>query len=419
MRQSFWDKRFPTVLGLLLIGIGTMALTYVTRSPQLFELGATTPLEFEDIRVSNQTATSLSISFRTKEPVAAQLRFGRDLATVSTVFDERDEIGKEPGAYRTHHFTVQDLTASQRYVFAIVAKGQTFDNQGAGFSVKTASFASVPEALEVEPVRGTVVTGSGLEAQDALIIITIEGATSLSTVSKAQGAFLVPLGNVHTSDLTSLYTFTGNEVLSIEVFGNDGEQAQVVVPLGKLRTLPPIRLGKNTDLTQEEEVSETSGFTTEATTQTNQEEAILTPKDGDFVVDERPLFQGKGVPSARVEITIQSALQEATLTVNNNGQWSWQPKEPLPPGKHTVSARFFSGDRITKVIRHEFEVFASGSQVAELATPSPTIKLSQPPTPLPTAPPIPTTGTALPAITILGAGFILTVVGILALHRAA
>ena len=411
MRRSFWDKKFPTALGLLLIGISSVVLGFSTRLPQFVETGANTPLEAEDIRVSNQTGTSLSISFRTQEEVGAQIRFGQTLSQLATVFDDRDEIGMEPGLYRTHHFTVNNLSPSEQYVFTILIGGKTFDNQGTGFPVGTATVPASAAPSLVDPIRGVVLTPQGEEGRSALVFAKIEGATLVSTVTKGEGAFLIPLSDLTTADLASSYTFRG-EPITIEVFGNDGESSLGNFPFNLHASLPPITLGKNVDAIKEEK--DTSGFTPVASSDDTISETIVTPKDGDFLADTKPIFRGKGAPRGKVQITIESEPQTVEVTSNANGEWFFQPDTALEPGPHTVTVRFFDGATVTRVIQHEFEVFASGSQVAESATaspiptkPLPTVSIA------PTAAPLPQTGGGiLPTVVIPVIGFLLMLTGL-------
>lgn len=444
MRQSFWDKRFPTILGLFIISIALVTLTYATKSQQLFELGAAGPLTFEDIRVSNQTGTSLSISFQTSKTTGATLRLGETLDSASTLFDDRDEIGSEIGQYKMHHFTAKNLRPGQQYRFSLLVQSTTFDNEGGGFVAKTASTGNQDASTQVanvEPVRGTVVAPSGQGAKDTLVFVKIDGATLLSTVVKSQGEFLVPLTDLLTSDLTGFYVFKGDEILSLEIVGEDG-RATVVAPFGMHADLGQIVLGEHVDLTVQEAPTsqlasptgkDTSGFTKEALPAQSEDEetqTFINPQDGEFLIDPKPLFRGKGIPFQKVEILIESEPQEASLIVDENGEWFYQPDVPLASGEHTVSVHFFEGETPTKILTRQFEVLASGTQVVEAATssPSPTSRLTPVSRPTatpssisatpsgPTAAPIPTSATVLPGIVLIGTGIFSVLAGFLAFH---
>lgn len=406
MKKSFWNRRFPTLLGLVILTISTLGISFLIKSPQLFESGASSSLAFEDVRIGNQTANSLTVSFRTKDSTSAQIKFGKTIDDASAFFDDRDAIGSQVGQYRNHYFTITNLSPGQQYVFVLIIKGKTFDNEGKGFTAKT-STSTLSVDKQVEPLRGTLVTTAGEEAKDALIYAKITGATLASTIVKTQGKFLIPLADLSTADLTSIYSFSGSEEITVEIIGDDGTQVSVATTFEKHADIGQITLG-------EVQIKESSGFHPETIVSdfTDDAPAIIVPQDGGFVSDQRPLIKGKGKPSQRIEITVESEPQTGQLVVDDNGEWVYQPDKPLPAGKHTVSVRFFDGERIVNAIQSQFEVLASGTQVTESATPSPTIIVFPTPVAEPTVAPIPVTATAFPAVLFTSLGFILALGGI-------
>lgn len=172
----------------------------------------------------------------------------------------------------------------------------------------------------------------------------------------------------------------------------------------------------------EEERPITSGFYTDTalpTSQVHTTPMITTPEDGDFLLDAKPLIRGRGSPFQKIEVIVESSDPQAgEVTVNANGEWVYQPDSPLPPGKHTVSVRFFDGGTVTQVLKKQFEVLASGNQVAQPATPSATI--TEIPTPAvtaqPTVEPIPNTGMLIPGLFVLSLGVFLALLGFLSLR---
>ncbi len=416
MKKSFWNRRFPTLLGLIVLAISTLGISFLIKSPQLFESGASSSLAFEDVRISNQTANSLTVSFRTKDPISAQIKFGTNVDSATAFFDDRDAIGSTIGQYRNHYFTITNLSPGREYFFVLIMKGKTFDNEGKGFTAKT-STSTLSADKQVEPLRGTIVTAKGEEAKNALIYVKIAGATLTSTIVKTQGKFLVSFVGLSTADLTSIYSFSGNEEITVEVIGDDGTQASVITTFDKHGDIGQIVLGEGAKSSPE-----SSGFHPETivSDSTDKAPAIIAPQDGGFVSDQRPLIRGKGKPAQKIEITVESEPQTGQLVVGDNGEWVYQPDKPLPPGKHTVSVRFFDGERIVNTIQSQFEVLASGTQVEESATPSPTTVVSLAPTPPvagPTVAPIPNTATTFPVILLTSLGLIFTLGGIFLVFR--
>lgn len=417
MRHSFWNRRFPTPIGLIIIAVAIGVTTYLTRQPQSFGLTASSPLTIEDLRISNTTSAAVSISFRTDEKVAAQLRFGETLEGGTVLFDDREQLGSSTGLYKTHHFTATSFSPSQDYVFAILAKGVVLDNNKKGFTVKTAAKLPPKETEEdIEPIRGRVLDQNGSSIKDALVFVKIDGSVLLSTIVNQEGRFLIPLNGILVEDLTSYYTFTGSETIQVEVVDADGKSKivsrpftahgqEILVSFGEEPASPP----------------QSSGFQSTASpfaSASINEPEIMLPKDGDFLIDQKPLFRGKGIPGQKVTLTIESDLQIAQVVVDANGIWTHQPNTPLAPGKHTVTATFFDGPDAAKIVTRSFEVFASGSQVSEPATPSSPIQQPTPPPSIaPTAAPVPKTATVLPAIAILSTALVFIAFGFLGLTK--
>lgn len=67
--------------------------------------------------------------------------------------------------------------------------------------------------------------------------------------------------------------------------------------------------------------------------------AINTPVDGAVIGDAYPEISGTGEPGASVDITIDAGTADettVTVTVDNNGDWTYTPVDALSDGAHTV-----------------------------------------------------------------------------------
>ena len=120
-------------------------------------------------------------------------------------------------------------------------------------------------------------------------------------------------------------------------------------------------------------------------------------------MDSRPLIRGTALPNQKVKIKIESEVIIDEVIADSNGLWSYRPPNSIPPGQHKITIETIDSFGVSKILTQNFTVFASGSQVAEAATPSATPTS----TPIPTTPPkttiIPTstpTPTVILSITI-------------------
>ena len=417
MSESFWRKRFPTLLGLGIISISVISTTYLANKSQIFSLVAIEEIVIKDLRVSNQKEESLSISFRTDNAVPMQMEFHTDIESSELLFDDRDAIGETVGAYKIHHFTKDNLKPGQEYGFTLISGSKKIENSIDKFVAKTQlSIQSLDSNNQgenmIEPIKGVVVKSNLEPLRDAIVFVKIEGGALLSAPVNTQGDFLISLENIATSDLTGRYILRGDEMIVIEAMEGDGTRAFQSIPFGQHSDIGTVIIG-------DEEIPIASGFNTDISLpdEGNSEPSIVSPGNGDFLLDSKPLIRGSGKPFQRVEITIESELQEGETSVNANGQWSYQPDLSLPAGKHTLTVRFFDEVDGVKELKQEFEVFASGNQIDESSTPSPTIALLPSPSIDPTVAPIPVTGTAFPVVSIVSMAAVFGIIGFFMLAK--
>ncbi len=102
---------------------------------------------------------------------------------------------------------------------------------------------------------------------------------------------------------------------------------------------------------------------------------------GSAVATNKPTIRGKATPGATVTITIYSTPQTVTVKADINGNWSYTPVTALTDGPHSVVVSAPDSGGTTKTATTQFVVAAGGSSASESATI------------IPTAQPIPTSGT--------------------------
>jgi hypothetical protein len=154
--------------------------------------------------------------------------------------------------------------------------------------------------------------------------------------------------------------------------------------------------------------------------------SLVIPADGAALPTTLPLIQGTGIPGKTVSLVIgiTNPIGDATI-VPANGVWTYTPKQPLTPGKQSVTITTTNLQNKPVAITHTFEILKSGTQVLGDATPSATLTptntpeatVSATPTSTPestpaselAAQPPPTSGNQLPTITlfVIGAGLLL------------
>ncbi len=412
MKNNIWNKRIPTILGLFLILIGIGLTTFLAqKGVNIIEFASPSDSP-KDIRITNVSDTSFTVSFVTDADVLASLNFGKDKNLGQTVLDERNQNGSL-SPHTVHSIMIKNLAPNTTYYFSIISGQDTFLQNGIPFTVKTGP--TINTTSEASPLSGKKVSGkilltNGSAPKEAIIYVTSENSQTLSSLIKEDGGYNVPLGLIRTDNLSSYADLQGKSIIKMLIASGDlSSVAQFSVSqLGA--SIPPIILSYNYDFTVSSapvastEASMISTFFTPSVPSITKTPQILIPEKLQSFTDSQPKFQGTALPNATIQITIHSLENiQATVLTDAFGNWSYRPTQPLSPGAHTISIIAKDASGIFRTISTSFVVFASGTQVTQSATPSatPTFALSLSPSPSPIITPTPTsaptpTPTAVP-----------------------
>ncbi len=417
MRNSLFNKKIPTLLGLILLGIGLFTVSYLANTGSLFVTQATPPYAPEQIRITNISDTSFTVSFITDEAVLGTLSYGTNQSLGKLALDDRDQQTGTPRPYQTHHITVKNLTPNSEYFFSITASDKEFLDQDKPFSVRTLSPLSETPPQQ-SPIVGKVSYPDGSTRSDVIVFLVGDSTQSYSVLSKQDGSYVMPLNSIRTKDFTGYANLKGTDILQMLFVGPTLSSRASLYPT-QINPVPLITLSNSYDFTVGEtpsiveETASTSASSVsfpsfEATEVTQNEPQITSPKNEEGLSDQQPSFQGKALPNESVEILIQSSHEiSTTVKANANGSWSFRPDQKLEPGEHTVTIKTKDSNGILKTIRRSFTVYAEGSQFTEPSvspvqtTPTPTIFVEPTPTLTPTPTPtlsITATPSAIPTI---------------------
>jgi hypothetical protein len=397
MRNSLFNKKIPTLLGLILLGLGIFSLTFLANNTTLFTTRATPVYAPTQVRITNVSESSFTVSFLTEESVLGTLSYGTTETLGQIALDDRDQQDGTPKPYSTHHITVKNLKANTQYYFSIIADDKIFLDEEIPFSVKTLSpLMQSPSAQS--PIVGKVVTSSGAPSGDIIVFLVGETTQPYSVLSKKDGSYVMPLNAIRTKDLTAYAKLSDVEPLSMLFVGTNETATATLFPT-QINPVPQVTLSNTYDFTIGQEPVPSNPTATssgtqvsfpsfEATEVTENEPKILSPDQEEGLSDQQPLFEGTALPNESVEILIQSNHEiSTTIQASNDGSWSFRPDTKLEPGEHTITIKTKDSNGILKTIRRSFTVFAEGSQFTEpsvspsQATPTPTVFIAQSPTP--------------------------------------
>lgn len=411
MNRSLWNKRIPTILGFILLGVGLFSLNWLINSGALFLTKAAPEYAPEDIRITNLSDTSFTVSYVTKEPVIGTLSYGENTSLGKVAFDDRDQQSGTPQPYITHHITVRNLSPNTKYYFTITSADKTFLDKDMPFIVQTLSPLSDNPPPQ-PPIVGKVVYPDGTSDNNILIFLVSENAQVISTLTKKDGTFVLPLNAIRTKDYTSYLQLKDDSVIKLLVKSSNYE-SRVSLLASQINPVPQITLSNTYDFTtsfeplsdnlSSESASQTikesfPSFT--ATEALPTEPRILVPKNQEAFSDQQPKFEGTAPPGSEVEIEINSQTAiKTTIKADTRGVWSFRPQQKLAPGEHTITIKTKDENGILRIIKRSFTVYAQGSQFTEpsVSPQEPTPTPTNTPTPTPTQQPTPT-NTPLPTV---------------------
>lgn len=440
------EAKIPTIIGFFLLVIGLAVGVLLVQRQQVFRLAASPELTPKEVRVTNITDTSFSVSWLTDKQTSGFVAFGTSPSLGQTGSDDQD-TGTTPTPRLVHHVTITGLIPRTRYLFKIGAGDSTFDNNGKPWE-QTTGPALPPRAADV--ISGTVQTSTGTPPlEQALVYVTLPTASPLSTVTDESGHFSLTLSAARTSDLSFFATYDGQTAFAMFVQAGNGQNSSAQVTVGNARPVPPLIMGQTHDFrtpttpadytsprstlefpiptptaTPSSSSGQTGGFPLETLSTplpTTHELTIENPEQGEKIATGKPEFRGTGTPGAKLTVTVESSLLTATVTVGPDGTWEWTPPNPLPAGEHTVTITT-SGQQ-PQAVAHRFTVLAASNALpAFTSTPSGETATSTPsPTASPSATPkvtgaarisLPSTQSGVPVAGDLTITFSLFILGI-------
>jgi len=434
-------NKIPTIIGIIVLLAGLAAGILLIGNQQVFKLGATAEVTPKNVRVTNLSDNSFTVSWLTEKEALGFVKWGETQGSLTNIVE--DEIGK---ASLTHTATVRGIKSETKHFFEINSRNTNFDNNGAAWQATTGKKLSTPQSHNM--ISGVILAGNGAPAQNALVYVIVGGSSPLSTTTSNNGTWLIPLSSAKVQSLLTYVDINDtNTPIEISTHTSINQSGSAQIYLQSAKPVPAIQIGKthdfrslppsgNNDLPQFSlDLPETtvgaedqkSGFTI-PDNETDPDTSTLTLEsvdEGEVISTSDPEFFGEGPPGAELTITIESDPMTDTLTVGSGGNWNWSPPEGLEEGIHKITVSWKDASGILRRLTRTFIVQASegpafvstpsaspnptGSPTpSPISTPTPTITAAPTVTPAPTEVALPDAGSLTPTmiLTIMGLGLI-------------
>ncbi|MBI3980993.1 fibronectin type III domain-containing protein [Candidatus Microgenomates bacterium] len=418
MRKEF---KIPTLIAVVVLLVGLTVTAFATNFAQTLFTKASVTAEPKEVKISNLTDSSFSVSWITDEAVSGAVVYqsaGQGFS--QPVLDDRVQ-GATPATdkFFVHHVSLRFLKPSTNYTFKIISGSKEYSDPKYTLITPVKSQDNVVTI----PAYGVVEKRAGVPLENSIVYVTVNNSSLLSSLTKSSGSWLVSLNLARTPDLKSLLSFNSQgDPINIFVQGAKEGVAQAKTLTGNETPVPNITIGGNFDFTKEDQLAQEptstptptkvlaqedqrdETFGNEKTTEATTSPKITIPSDEATLSDMRPTFEGTGQPGQVIQITVESENKySASVVVGENGKWNWTPPADLAPGEHTVTMKVKDESGKEQAVSHTFLVLASGTSVTENATPSATF------TPTPTLEPeitaspspIPVSGDFTSTITLL------------------
>ena len=428
MKHKFLDKKIPTLIGILIIIVGIGLTTYLVKGDSIFELQASPRQNPENIKITNVTESSFTVSYSTDDSALGTLNYGENPASLNNlVLDDRDQLTQKVSARNSHSITVKNLKEDTNYFFSITSGDESYLNKGSAYEIKTGKAIDKNPSSQI-PISGKVLLPEGLPAVDGLVYVKILGAQDLSTYIKNDGTYTIPLNSLRNSPLDDFYSIDEDDLINIEIISGNFV-SDVIVTKSQINPVPTISLSGNYDFSEDttqleetEAATESSGtFPAFGVKQDVIEPEITNPNDGEEFASQLPKFTGTAQPNETVEIEIHSDENITDeVMADEDGNWEYTPSSFLSEGEHTITITTVNNLGIIQKITKTFEIPKAQGQ-AVTNTPTPTPNGSPTPTLTPTNTPTITpviTATITPPTTLLAAGnssvAIAAIIGIIA-----
>lgn len=424
--------KLPTILGVIVLVFGVVAGVILINSQQVFKIGANVDGIPKNVRVSNITDNSATVTWTTDIASKGFVKWGKSELSLGKVALEDDSQ-----ANIVHSANIVGIERGSSFYFKINSDGKDYDNQGIAWQAKTLNTKVNSNNNQI--ASGTILDSDGSTPGKAIVYLTINGGVA-SAQTSPEGNFVIPLS-------TYFETIVDTSPIEITVQGGTKGTTQAVIYPKSIKFIPTMILGRAYDfrsaeinnsnqqpessLTIPESVEVSSRF--EVTKSAEEKETVSTLSiesidEGEIITTTDPEFFGSAPAGSAIEIKVESELQTATISTDSKGKWSWNPPNDLETGEHKLTASFRDANGILRTITRTFIVSASEGPAFEstpsatplnsavptatataISTPTSTAS-AQPKTPIATMQPTPETGSLTPTIGlfIMGIGLLLS-----------
>jgi len=451
MKKNLLNKKIPTFLGLLFLALGIAGAIFFINKGKSLSPDTKAKIKPEKIYLTNIGDNQFTVSWITKKKTSGAIKYGKTTKIKTVVPDDRDQLSGEKGEFLTHYVTIKNLEPATTYYFKIISGNSLYDNNGQLYKVTLGP--AIGSGGEAKIVNGKVLDSNNLPAKGAIVYLNAADAVPASSLTDKEGRWVIYLNKIRNTSLTE-YINLDPEAAVLKINAEAGSQSASAVTITKNAfPVPDIILGQGPFDFRQKNIAKKTPLQAKSTPQqkptaSTQPKASPSPlsspvsikekipsqfnaeplapssysqvtidnpsEDGEEISTSKPEIRGTGPANSVLTIKIESSQpQTATVTVDENGEWSYVPLKELSPGNHTVYVSYVDENGDTQETTRDFVVLAAEDNNLPALTSTPSASTLTSPSPSPTTrTTIPSTESGVPQTGIIGPTFITFVAGL-------
>ncbi len=246
------QKGFKTFLILVFLGLGTFAVARVGKTALILFTSANVTQKPGHVRITNVTATALTVSWHTEIPTTGYL-------TLTNNNQQWEDFS--PYLATNHHLTIDGLQPNTVYEVLIGVGKQQYEISKTSM-IKTAFKNNLGEPHRV---FGQVIDITNEPVENALVYLVIKDAdaqgtsgisSQLSAITNPEGIYSINLQDALTNNWLGPFFYSHEtDQLEISAIGVNEETASIIINTKQSQPSPTIKLtpqGRIEDLTKQD-----------------------------------------------------------------------------------------------------------------------------------------------------------------------
>lgn len=193
-------NKIPSILAIFALTIGLASGVYLIQSQQNFKLSASSSYTPKDIRISNITDDSFTVSWYTSKNASSYIDWGETPNLSQRAFPEDSNLNK------IHYINVTDLRENKAYYFNINSGGENYDNSGVPWTVRTLLNSKDNSLI----LKGKVMLDEERPASGVLVYLQTDTSKLYSAMTTPNGTWAIPVSTDISSSILNIFVQGGS-----------------------------------------------------------------------------------------------------------------------------------------------------------------------------------------------------------------